>query len=81
MIALQDEQAPAKLDPRELPHRYDAFAKVTGRAKYAAEFPPKRRLRLHRSGGHPLGHYRLHRSGRSRPRLRSLRRHHALQRA
>ena len=45
MIAIQDEQqaeqAPAKLDPRELPHRYDAFAKVTGRAKYAAEFPTK----------------------------------------
>jgi xanthine dehydrogenase YagR molybdenum-binding subunit len=26
---------------RQLDHRYDAFAKVTGRAKYAAEFPVK----------------------------------------
>ena len=26
---------------RQLGHRYDAFAKVTGRAKYAAEFPVK----------------------------------------
>jgi xanthine dehydrogenase YagR molybdenum-binding subunit len=27
------------LDSRQLDHRYDGFAKVTGRAKYAAEFP------------------------------------------
>ena len=39
MIAPQDHQAPAKLDSRQLDHRYDGIAKVTGRAKYAAEFP------------------------------------------
>lgn len=39
MIASQDHLSPAKLDTRQLPHRYDALAKVTGRAKYAAEFP------------------------------------------
>ena len=39
MIAEQDHQAPAKLDPRQLDRRYDGRAKVTGRAKYAAEFP------------------------------------------
>jgi xanthine dehydrogenase YagR molybdenum-binding subunit len=39
MIATEDHLSPAKLDPRQLPHRYDALAKVTGRAKYAAEFP------------------------------------------
>ena len=34
-----DHQSPAKLDTRQLDHRYDGIAKVTGRAKYAAEFP------------------------------------------
>ena len=38
MIA-QDHQSPAKLDSRQLHNRYDGIAKVTGRAKYAAEFP------------------------------------------
>lgn len=38
MIAMQeDKAAPA----RQLDHRYDGVAKVTGRAKYAAEFPVK----------------------------------------
>ncbi len=39
MIAPQDHQSPAKLGSRQLDHRYDGIAKVTGRAKYAAEFP------------------------------------------
>jgi xanthine dehydrogenase YagR molybdenum-binding subunit len=39
MIAPQDHQTPTKLDSRQLDHRYDGIAKVTGRAKYAAEFP------------------------------------------
>jgi len=39
MIAPQDHQSPAKLDSRQLHNRYDGIAKVTGRAKYAAEFP------------------------------------------
>ena len=39
MIVTEDHLSPAKLDPRQLAHRYDALAKVTGRAKYAAEFP------------------------------------------
>ena len=39
MIAPQDHLSPVKLDSRQLDHRYDGFAKVTGRAKYAAEFP------------------------------------------
>ncbi len=45
MIAPQDHQDPqdhqthAKLGRRQLSHRYDGLAKVTGRAKYAAEFP------------------------------------------
>jgi xanthine dehydrogenase YagR molybdenum-binding subunit len=39
MIAPQDHQAPAKLGSRQLDHRYDGIAKVTGRARYAAEFP------------------------------------------
>jgi xanthine dehydrogenase YagR molybdenum-binding subunit len=38
MIAIE-EQSQAKLDSRQLDHRYDGLAKVTGRAKYAAEFP------------------------------------------
>jgi xanthine dehydrogenase YagR molybdenum-binding subunit len=38
MIA-QDHQSPAKLDSRQLHNRYDGIANVTGRAKYAAEFP------------------------------------------
>jgi len=37
MIDTQPEQK----QERQLKHRYDAFAKVTGRAKYAAEFPVK----------------------------------------
>ncbi|MEO8736778.1 MAG: xanthine dehydrogenase family protein molybdopterin-binding subunit [Edaphobacter sp.] len=37
MIATPPEQQ----KERQLDHRYDAFAKVTGRAKYAAEFPVK----------------------------------------
>jgi xanthine dehydrogenase YagR molybdenum-binding subunit len=37
MSDTQQEQKPE----RQLDHRYDAFAKVTGRAKYAAEFPVK----------------------------------------
>ena len=41
MIDIQEQQTPATLDRRQLPHRYDAFAKVTGRAQYAAEFPVK----------------------------------------
>jgi xanthine dehydrogenase YagR molybdenum-binding subunit len=39
MIAIDDKVPHPKLDPRQLSTRYDAFAKVTGRAKYAAEFP------------------------------------------
>ncbi len=35
MITIDDHP----LDSRQLDHRYDGFAKVTGRAKYAAEFP------------------------------------------
>ena len=38
MITIE-ETPHAKLDSRQLDHRYDGFAKVTGRAKYAAEFP------------------------------------------
>ena len=38
MIAIE-ETSHAKLDSRQLDHRYDGIAKVTGRAKYAAEFP------------------------------------------
>ena len=37
MSDTQQEQKPE----RQLNHRYDAFAKITGRAKYAAEFPVK----------------------------------------
>jgi xanthine dehydrogenase YagR molybdenum-binding subunit len=33
------EQPPADFDQRQLANRYDGVAKVTGRAKYAAEFP------------------------------------------
>ncbi|MEO6982391.1 MAG: molybdopterin cofactor-binding domain-containing protein, partial [Edaphobacter sp.] len=39
MIAMQEE--PIVQQNRQLDHRYDGFAKVTGRAKYAAEFPVK----------------------------------------
>jgi len=39
MIAIDDKVPHPKLDHRQLSTRYDAFAKVTGRAKYAAEFP------------------------------------------
>ncbi|MEO6817096.1 MAG: xanthine dehydrogenase family protein molybdopterin-binding subunit [Edaphobacter sp.] len=39
MIAIESEQE--QKPERQLDHRYDAFAKVTGRAKYAAEFPVK----------------------------------------
>ena len=41
MIAMQTEQQQEEKPERQLDHRYDAFAKVTGRAKYAAEFPVK----------------------------------------
>jgi xanthine dehydrogenase YagR molybdenum-binding subunit len=41
MIAIDDKvpHPNPKLDHRQLSTRYDALAKVTGRAKYAAEFP------------------------------------------
>jgi xanthine dehydrogenase YagR molybdenum-binding subunit len=39
MIAIDDKVPHPKLDHRQLATRYDALAKVTGRAKYAAEFP------------------------------------------
>jgi xanthine dehydrogenase YagR molybdenum-binding subunit len=39
MIALDEIPTPTKPERRELATRYDALAKVTGRAKYAAEFP------------------------------------------
>src|SRR5438094_8097274 len=38
MIAIEETPHP-KLDTRQPDHRYDGIAKVTGRAKYAAEFP------------------------------------------
>ena len=34
---MQDQQAPVT-PPPQMPHRYDGIAKVTGKAKYAAEF-------------------------------------------
>lgn len=37
----QQDQQQEQRPERQLNHRYDAFAKVTGRAKYAAEFPVK----------------------------------------
>ena len=40
MIAMQEDKA-AHEPARQLDHRYDGVAKVTGRAKYAAEFPVK----------------------------------------
>ena len=39
MIATQEETAAQ--NARQLDQRYDGIAKVTGRAKYAAEFPVK----------------------------------------
>ena len=39
MIAIDDKVPHPKIDHRQLVTRYDALAKVTGRAKYAAEFP------------------------------------------
>jgi xanthine dehydrogenase YagR molybdenum-binding subunit len=39
MIAIDEKVPHPKLDQRQLATRYDALAKVTGRAKYAAEFP------------------------------------------
>src|SRR3984885_2820015 len=39
MIAIDEKVPHPKLDHRQLATRYDALAKVTGRAKYAAEFP------------------------------------------
>ena len=39
MIAIDDKVPHPKIDHRQLATRYDALAKVTGRAKYAAEFP------------------------------------------
>jgi xanthine dehydrogenase YagR molybdenum-binding subunit len=41
MNAAQEQQTPPKIGDRQLSTRYDALAKVTGRAKYAAEFPFK----------------------------------------
>jgi Aerobic-type carbon monoxide dehydrogenase, large subunit CoxL/CutL homologs len=41
MMAMDTEQQQEQKPERQLDHRYDAFAKVTGRAKYAAEFPVK----------------------------------------
>ncbi|HUZ93499.1 MAG TPA: xanthine dehydrogenase family protein molybdopterin-binding subunit [Edaphobacter sp.] len=41
MMAIESEQQQEQKPERQLDHRYDAFAKVTGRAKYAAEFPVK----------------------------------------
>lgn len=41
MIATPSEQQQDQQQKRQLGHRYDAFAKVTGRAKYAAEFAVK----------------------------------------
>lgn len=41
MIAIDLEQQQEQKPEPQLNHRYDAFAKVTGRAKYAAEFPVK----------------------------------------
>lgn len=40
MIAMQEDKAPQH-PARQLGHRYDGVDKVTGRAKYAAEFPVK----------------------------------------
>jgi xanthine dehydrogenase YagR molybdenum-binding subunit len=40
MIAMQEDKS-AQQPARQLDHRYDGIAKVTGRAKYAAEFPVK----------------------------------------
>ena len=40
MIAMQEDKF-AQQPARQLDHRYDGIAKVTGRAKYAAEFPAK----------------------------------------
>ena len=39
MIAIEEHQPHRQTDSRQLDHRYDGIAKVTGRAKYAAEFP------------------------------------------
>jgi xanthine dehydrogenase YagR molybdenum-binding subunit len=39
MISVDETTTHPIQDQRQLDHRYDGFAKVTGRAKYAAEFP------------------------------------------
>jgi xanthine dehydrogenase YagR molybdenum-binding subunit len=39
MISIDETTTHPRLDQRQLDHRYDGLAKVTGRAKYAAEFP------------------------------------------
>ncbi len=39
MISIDETASHPRTDQRQLDHRYDGFAKVTGRAKYAAEFP------------------------------------------
>jgi xanthine dehydrogenase YagR molybdenum-binding subunit len=39
MISIDEELTHPKIDQRQLDHRYDGVAKVTGHAKYAAEFP------------------------------------------
>jgi xanthine dehydrogenase YagR molybdenum-binding subunit len=39
MISIDETASHPRTDQRQLDHRYDGFAKVTGRAKFAAEFP------------------------------------------
>jgi xanthine dehydrogenase YagR molybdenum-binding subunit len=39
MITLDETRTHPRPDQRQLDHRYDGLVKVTGRAKYAAEFP------------------------------------------
>ncbi len=39
MISIDETETHPRQDQRQLDHRYDGLAKVTGRAKYAAEFP------------------------------------------
>ena len=41
MIAQQEQTTPDKIGSRQFAQRYDALAKVTGRARYAAEFEVK----------------------------------------
>ncbi len=39
MISIDETETHPRQNQRQLDHRYDGLAKVTGRAKYAAEFP------------------------------------------